>query len=175
MKKLPGFKIDFEGTDKVFLLYQYLRSKISEEWNNSPLIFFFFLKFARKSVLLLIFCQIREILKPQFCWYFWNVLLSVILKEMKVSQVGYSNYGLFSNYCWICYSIFLFIVFFTALFSRVLWRKYHFSAQISKSISRYSILQKIGMSNFVILQWQPFEYTVKSWKNSSFLGLFFKK
>ena len=42
MKNLPGFKIDFESTDKALLLHQYLWSEISREWNNSPLIFFFF-------------------------------------------------------------------------------------------------------------------------------------
>ena len=84
MKKLPGFKIDFESTDKVLPLHQYLWSEISRQWNNGPLIFFFFLKFARKSLLLFKFCQIREILKTQFFWHFQNVLLWVILMEMKV-------------------------------------------------------------------------------------------
>ena len=68
MKKFPGFKIDFESIDKVLPLHQYLWSEISRQWKSSPLIFF--LKFARMSVLLLKFCQIREMLKPQFCWYF---------------------------------------------------------------------------------------------------------
>ena len=55
MEKLPGFEIDFESTDKVLPLHQYLWFKISRQW-NSPLIlvvFCFFLKFARKSLLLL--------------------------------------------------------------------------------------------------------------------------
>ena len=42
MKRLPGFKIDFESTDKVLPLHQYLWSKISRQWNNGPLIFLFF-------------------------------------------------------------------------------------------------------------------------------------
>ena len=40
MKKLPGFKTDFESTDKVLRLRQYLWSEISQQWNNSPLNFF---------------------------------------------------------------------------------------------------------------------------------------
>ena len=31
MKKLPGFKIDFESTDKVLLLHQHLLSEISRQ------------------------------------------------------------------------------------------------------------------------------------------------
>ena len=42
MKEPPGFKIDFENTDKVLSLHQYLLSEISRQWKNSPLIFFFF-------------------------------------------------------------------------------------------------------------------------------------
>ena len=127
-KKPPGFKIDFESTDKVLSLHQYLWSEIPWQWNNGNLIFF--LKFARKSLLFLTFCQKREVLKPQFCWYFWNVLLWIILMEMKVSQVGcFQITGR-----WICYSIFFdisFTVFFTRLLSKSLWN-YPFSAQISK-------------------------------------------
>ena len=129
MKKLPGFIIDFESTDNVLLLQQYLWSEISRQWNNGPLKFF--LKFEQKSILLLKFCQMREILKPQFCSYFKNVLLWVILMEMKVSQVGCVQI----MDCWICYSIlfdFSFIVFFTRLLSKSLWRNCPFSTQISK-------------------------------------------
>ena len=68
MKKFPGLKIDFESIDKVLPLHQYIWSEISQQWNNSHLIFF--LKFAPKSILLLKFFQIREILKLQFFWYF---------------------------------------------------------------------------------------------------------
>ena len=106
-KKIPGFKIDFESTDKFLPRHQHLLSEISRQWNNGPLKF---LKFARKR-LLLKFCQIREILKPQYCWYFYSVLLWVILMEMKVSQADcFQITGR-----WICYSIFFdisFIVFF---------------------------------------------------------------
>ena len=62
-----------------------------------------FLKFARKSVLLLKFCQMREISKPQFCWCFiLELVLWVILMEMKAPQVGYFQIA----DCWICYSSF---------------------------------------------------------------------
>ena len=74
-------------------------------WNFSSMKerpFEFFLKFARKTLLLLKSCQMRKKLKPQFWWYFWNVLLWVILMEMNVSQVGcFQITGR-----WICYSIF---------------------------------------------------------------------
>ena len=40
MKKLPGFKTDFESSDKVLLLHQYIWSEISRQWNNSPSNFF---------------------------------------------------------------------------------------------------------------------------------------
>ena len=75
-------------------------------------------------------------LKPQFCWYFWNVLLWVILMEMKVSQVGcFQITGR-----WICYSIFFdisFILFFTRLLSKGLWRNYPFWTQIPKTPFQY--------------------------------------
>ena len=65
-------------------------------------------------------------------------------------------------------------------FSRHFCQKVHketiiFELKFQKSISRCSILEKIRMSNFVILQWRPFEYKVKSRKPCQFLGLFFKK
>ena len=100
---------------------------------------------------------------------------------MKVSLVGCIEVA----GRWICYYIFSFsantlfsfylIVFFTRLLSKCLWRNYPFSAEVLKPISRCSMLQKIGMSNFVILKWWSFEYQVTSWKLSSFLGLLFQK
>ena len=48
-------------------------SPISMIWNFSTMKqqpFEFFLKFVEKSISLLKFSQMREILKPQFCWYF---------------------------------------------------------------------------------------------------------
>ena len=127
--RLPGCQTynPVTPTDKFLPRHQHLLSEISRQWNNGPLKF---LKFARKR-LLLKFCQMREILKPQYCWYFYNVLLWVILMEMKVSQADcFQITGR-----WICYSIFFdipFIVFFTRLLSKSLWRYYPFSAHISK-------------------------------------------
>ena len=47
MKKTSRFQnIDFESTDKVLPLHQYLWSEISWQWNNSPLNFF--LKFEER-------------------------------------------------------------------------------------------------------------------------------
>ena len=98
-------------------------------------------------------------------------MLWVILIEMKVSQVGCFQISV----CWICYYIFSpFIVFFTTLISNVFKETILVQLKFQKSISRCSILQKIRMSNFVILKWRPFEYKVKSWKICPFLGLFFR-
>ena len=60
-------------------------------------------------------------------------------------------------------------------FSRGFCQKVHeetipFQLNFQKSISRGSILQKIRMSNFVILKWWPFEYKVKSWKMFPFIS-----
>ena len=133
-KKPLGFKIGFESTDKFYLFtiiydLKFLDNQTTTLWFF--FFFFFYLKFARKSLLLLKVCQMREILKPRFCWYFWNILLWVILMKMKVSQVG----CLQITGRWICYSIFFdisYTVFFTRLLSKGLSTNYPFSAQISK-------------------------------------------
>ena len=97
-------------------------------------LFVLFWKFARKSVLLLKFCQMREILKPQ----------RVILVEIKVSQVGcFQNMG-----CWICYFVFFdisFIVFSRNFCQMVYEETILFQLKFQKSISRHSILQKINV------------------------------
>ena len=127
--KSPGFKIYFESTDKVLPLYQYLWSEIFRQWNNGPLNFFQIC--MEEPLIFPSFCQMREILKTQFCWYFLNVLLWVILMEIKVSQVGCFQ---ITGRC-IYYSIFFDIspvMFFRRLLSKGLWRNYPFSAQISK-------------------------------------------
>ena len=76
-------------------------------------------------------------------------IVVVVLMETKVSQVGcFQITGR-----WICYSNFFdisFIVFFTRLLSKSLWTT-PFRLNFQKSISRCSILRKIRMSNFVIL------------------------
>ena len=66
------------------------------------------------------------------------------------------------------------MVFFTTLLSKFHKEAILFELKFQKSISRCSILQKIRMSNFVILKWRPFEYKVKSWKLCEFLGLFLR-
>ena len=93
-----------------------------------------------------------------------SIKASILLILLKYIVVGYSNGNesftgrLFSNYrpLNMLFHFFnlSFIVFFTRVLSKSLWN-YPFSAQISKSISRYSILQKIRVSNFVILKWRP--------------------
>ena len=71
--------------------------------------FKFFLKFARKSIFLYKFCQMREILNPQFFWYFQNVLLWVIENESFTNRL-FSNYGLLNmllHFFWyLIYSVF---------------------------------------------------------------------
>ena len=134
MKKLPGFKTYFESTDKVVLLHQYLWSKISRQWNNGPLIFlfiyFFFFEICTEERFRRALSNKGNI-KTSILLILLNVLLWFILMEMKVSQVG----CLQITSRWICYSIFFnisFIVFFTRLLSKILWKNYPFSAQISK-------------------------------------------
>ena len=91
MKKLPGFKTDFESTDKVLPLHQYLWSEISRQWNHIPLIFFF------------------EICteEPFASWILsnrGNIKDSILLILLKCIVAGFSNGNesftvwLFSNY-----------------------------------------------------------------------------
>ena len=157
MEKVPGFKTDFEVLIKFYCFTNIYDLKFLD--NETTVLWFFFIWNFHGSA----FCFLNFVI--------WgNIKTSILLIILKCIVVGYSNGNksftgrLFSNYGLLnmLFHFFLFIVFFTVLFSRVLWRKYHFSAQISKSISRCSILQKSGMSNFVILKWRPFEYKVKS-------------
>ena len=101
-------------------------------------------------------------------------MLWVILMETKVSQVGcFQITGR-----WICYSIFSIshlLCFSRGFCQNVYEETIPFQLNFQNSISRCSILQKIKMSNFVILKWWPFEYKVKSWKMFPFLWLFFQK
>ena len=139
-------------------------------WNFSTIkqwSFEIFLKFARKRLLLLKFCQMREVSKP-LEW-----ILLVILMETKVSQVDCFQITTVEDVIPFFFNI-SFIVFFTRLLSKV-YETILFQLKFQKSISRYSILQNIRISNFVRLKWQPFEYKVKSWKICPFLGLFFQK
>ena len=98
MEKLPGFKIDFESSDKVLPLHQHLWSEIFRHWSNSPLKPFWHLD--GRAFLLLKFCKMREILKAQF--------LLILLKYI---VVGYSNRngsltgGLFSKLRGVEYSV----------------------------------------------------------------------
>ena len=85
MKILSEFKIDFESTDKVLPLHQYLWSKISRQWNNGPLNFF-------------------EICTEEPLSNEGNIKASILLILLKCIVVGYSNGNesftgrLFSNY-----------------------------------------------------------------------------
>ena len=133
-KKPLGFKIDFGGNYKVLLLHQYLWSEISRHETttlsrNETTALWFFFKFTRKSLLVLKFCQMRVILKPQFCWYFSYVLLRVILMEMQVGCFQITG-------CWIHYSIFSksYLQCFSWDFCKKVYKFifYLFSAQISK-------------------------------------------
>ena len=145
-------------------------------WNFSTMKqwpFEFFWKFARSRLLLLRFCQMKEILKPQ-----------ILLILLKYIFVGYSNANesfadrLFSNYgpLNILFHFFRYLIY--SVFHKTFVKKFikklsFFSLNFKKSISRCSMLQKIRMFNFVILKWRQFEYKVKSWKTCPFLRLFF--
>ena len=122
-KKPPGFKKDFESTDKVLRIHQYLWFEISLQWNNWPLTFFG--NFG---------CQILS--------NEGNIKASVLLMLLKYIVVGYSNGNksftgrLLSNYgpLNMLFHFFdiSFIVFFTRLLSKSLWRNHPFSTQLSK-------------------------------------------
>ena len=114
-----------------------------------------------------------------------NIKTSVLLILLKCIVVGYSNGNesftgrLFSNYGLLNKLFHFFSTSHLYCFSRHFCQKVHketilFELKFQKSISRCSILQKIRMSNFVILKWRPFEYKIKSWKICPFLGLFFR-
>ena len=121
-------------------------------------------------------------------FYFLNLVILVLLILLKCIVVGYSNGNesftcrLFSNYgplnmlfqfhifWYLLYSVFL-----QGFCQKVYEETILFQLKFQKSIPKCSILQKISMSNFVILKWGPFEYKVKSWKMYPFLGLFFQK
>ena len=119
LKKVPGFKIDFESTDKVLLLHQYLWSEISRQWNNRPLKFF--LKFPWKSNLLLKFFSNKG-----------NIKASILQILLKCIVVGYfngnksftgrlsSNYRLL-NMLFHFFDI-SFLVFLIRLLAKSLWR-----------------------------------------------------
>ena len=114
-----------------------------------------------------------------------NIKASILLILLKCIFVGYSNGNesftgrLFSNYgpLNMLFHFFRYLIY--SVFHKTFVKKFmkklsFFSSNFKKSISRCSILQKIRMSNFVILKWRPFEYKVKSWKICPFLGLFFR-
>ena len=114
-----------------------------------------------------------------------NIKASILLILLKCIVVGYSNGNesftgrLFSNYgpLNMLFHFFRYLIY--SVFHKTFVKKFmkklsFFSSNFKKSISRCSILQKIRMSNFVILKWRPFEYKIKSWKICPFLGCFFR-
>ena len=129
-------------------------------------LFEFFLKFARKSLLS------NE----------GNIKASILLILLKCIVVDYSNGNesftgrLFSNYgpLNMLFHFFRYLIY--SVFHETFVKKFIlFQLKFQKFISRCNILQKIRMSNFVILKWRSFEYKVKRWKICRFFGLFFQK
>ena len=114
-----------------------------------------------------------------------NIKTSILLILLKSIVVGCSNGNesftgrLFSNYG-LLNKLFHFSqylihsVFHDTFVKRFIKKPSFLSPKFQKLISRCSILQKIRMSNYLILKWRPFEYEIKSWKICSFLGLFFR-
>ena len=121
----PGFKIDFESADKILRIHQYLWSEISRKWNNGLL----------KQMK-------QEPFASQILPNEGNRKASILLILLKCIVVGYSNGN--ENFTDRLFSIYgplntlfhffdiSFIVFFTRLLPKGLWRNYPFSAQISK-------------------------------------------
>ena len=110
-----------------------------------------------------------------------NIKTSILLILLKCIVVGYSNGNenftgrMFSNHGLLNILLHFFRYLIYSVFHDFCQKAYEetFSAQISKiNFKIQCILQKIGMSNFVILKWRPFEYKVKSCKICPFLGLF---
>ena len=142
-------------------------------WNFSTMKqrpFEIFLKFARKSLLLLKFCQMREVLKHQFCWYFWNVLFWFILIEMKVPQeCGFQIMGCFE------YAIPFFRSLIYSVFHETFVKKFmklsFFSSNFKNTFQDMVYYRKLGC----LTLWYWNEYKVKSWKICLYLGLFFQK
>ena len=108
-----------------------------------------------------------------------NIKASILLILLKCIVVGYSNGNesftgrLFSNYGPLnmllhFFRYLIYSVFHEAFCQKVYEKTTFFQFNFQKSISRCSTIQKIKMSNFVILKWRLFEYKVKSWKICQF-------
>ena len=97
MKKLSGFKIYFERSDKVLPLTNIYNVTFLD--NETTTLFFFFLL---KSVLLLQFCNFVKWGNIKTSILQILVLLWAILTEIKVSQVGCFQI----TDRWICYLFF---------------------------------------------------------------------
>ena len=130
MKRFPGFKIDSESTDKVLPLQQYLFYNLKFLDNETPALWIFFDIFTEERFS-------SEILSNE-----GNIKASILLTHLKCIVVGYSNGNksftcrLLSNYAPLnmLFRFFniSFIVFFTKLLSKCLWRNHPFSTQLSK-------------------------------------------
>ena len=115
-----------------------------------------------------------------------NIKVSVLFILLKCIVVGYSNGNesftgrLFSNYGLlnILFHFFRYLIYsvFHKTFVKMFMKKLSFfSSNFKKPISRFSMLQKIRLSNYEILKWRSFEYNVKIWKLCPFLGLLSQK
>ena len=123
--------------------------------------FEYFLKFAWRSVFLLKFCQIREILNFQF-----------LLIVLKCIVVGYSNGKnftgrLFSNYellnmLFHFFWYLIYSVFHEAFVKKFMQKLSFFNSNFKNQFQDVVHYRKLGLSNFVILKWLPFEYNAKS-------------
>ena len=99
---------------------------------------------------------------------------SILLILLRCIALGYSNGNesfagtLLSNYgpLNMLFQFFRisFIVFFKRLLSKGLSKNIFFQIKFQKPISSCTILQKIKMSNIMILKWWSFDYKVKSLK-----------
>ena len=113
-----------------------------------------------------------------------NIKASILLILQKCIDVGYSNGNeSFKGGCfqitghWICYYIFSdisFIVFFTRLLSKILWRSYPFFSSNFKNPSQDVVYYR-KLRCLTSWYWNGSPLRVKSWKNCPFLGLFLQK
>ena len=123
--KIPCFKRNFESTDKVLPLHQYLWFEISGQWNNGSLNFFE--NFHGRALCFLNFVK-------------WASILLILLKCIAVG-CSYGNESftgwLFSDYrplnMLLHFFDIIYIVFFTRILSKSLWKAILFQLEIQNA------------------------------------------
>ena len=110
IKIFPGFKIDFESTDKVLLLCHYLWSEISQQWNNNPFKIFFSWNLHGRAFCFLILSNERNIKTSILLMLLKCIVVSYLNRNGRFTGRLFSNYGLlnmlFHFFRYLIYSVF---------------------------------------------------------------------